>query len=68
TNGGNDAQLSGLKVVDDHTLQVTLNAPDSSFPYKVGDVAFLPIPESAYADANAFGDHPIGNGPHMPKQ
>lgn len=62
TNGGNDAQLSGLKVVDDHTLQVTLNAPDSSFPYKVGDVAFLPIPESAYADANAFGEHPIGNG------
>lgn len=68
TNGGNDAQLSGLKVVDDHTLQVTLNAPDSSFPYKVGDVAFLPIPESAYADANAFGEHPIGNGPYMLKQ
>ncbi|PKU99382.1 ABC transporter [Bifidobacterium pseudolongum subsp. pseudolongum] len=68
TNGGNDAQLSGLKVVDDHTLQVTLNAPDSSFPYKVGDVAFLPIPESAYADVNAFGEHPIGNGPYMLKQ
>ena len=67
-NGSKDAQLSGLKVVDDHTLQVTLNAPDSSFPYKVGDVAFLPIPESAYADVNAFGEHPIGNGPYMLKQ
>ena len=67
-NGDKDAQLSGLKVVDDRTLQVTLNTPDSSFPYKVGDVAFLPIPESAYADVNAFGEHPIGNGPYMLKQ
>lgn len=67
-NGSKDAQLSGLKVVDDHTLQVTLNTPDSSFPYKVGDVAFLPIPESAYSDVNAFGEHPIGNGPYMLKQ
>ena len=31
-----NAQLSGLSVVDDRTLQVTLNAPDSSFSYKVG--------------------------------
>ena len=67
-NGDKDAQLSGLKVVDDRTLQVTLNTPDSSFPYKVGDVAFLPIPESAYSDVNAFGEHPIGNGPYMLKQ
>ena len=67
-NGSKDAQLSGLKVVDDHTLQITLNAPDSSFPYKVGDVAFLPIPESAYQDIDAFGEHPIGNGPYMLKQ
>ncbi len=54
--------------MDDHTLQVTLNAPDSSFPYKVGDVAFLPIPESAYQVIDAFGEHPIGNGPYMLKK
>ncbi|MCI6532365.1 MAG: ABC transporter substrate-binding protein [Bifidobacterium animalis] len=60
-----NAQLSGLNVIDDHTLQVTLNAPDSSFPYKVGDVAFLPIAESAYRDVNAYGERPVGNGPYM---
>ena len=60
-----NAQLSGVKVVDDKTLQVTLNAPDSSFPYKVGDVAFLPIAESAYSDIDAYGEKPIGNGPYV---
>ena len=59
-----DAQLSGLKVVDNTTLQVTLAAPDSSFEYKVGDVAFMPLPSVAYKDINAFGKNPIGNGPY----
>lgn len=63
-NGDPDAQLSGLEVVDDTTLKVTLNAPDSSFPYKVGDVAFLPLPSVAYDDMDAFGKKPIGNGPY----
>ena len=63
-NGDKNAQLSGLKVVDDTTLDVTLAAPDSSFPYKVGDVAFLPLPASAYKDIDAFGEHPVGNGPY----
>lgn len=61
-----NAQLSGLSVVDDHTLQVTLNAPDSSFSYKVGDVAFLPIPSVAYKDIHAFGKNPtVSNGPYV---
>jgi oligopeptide transport system substrate-binding protein len=59
-----NAQLSGLAVVDDTTLKVTLSAPDSSFPYKVGDVAFLPLPASAYANITKFGDDPVGNGPY----
>ena len=63
-NGDKDARLSGLKVVDDRTLEVTLNAPDSSFDYKVGDVAFLPLPSVAYDDIDAFGEHPVGNGPY----
>ncbi|WP_018143206.1 peptide ABC transporter substrate-binding protein [Alloscardovia criceti] len=61
-----NAQLSGLNVVDDHTLEVTLNAPDSSFEYKVGDVAFLPIPSVAYDDIHAFGKNPnVSNGPYV---
>ncbi|MBT1182426.1 ABC transporter substrate-binding protein [Bifidobacterium sp. CP2] len=64
-NGDKNAQLSGLKVIDDKTLQVTLAAPDSSFDYKVGDVAFLPLPSSAYKDIKAFGEKPVGNGPYQ---
>jgi oligopeptide transport system substrate-binding protein len=62
--GDKNAQLSGLKVVNPTTLQVTLAAPDSSFAYKVGDVAFMPLPSVAYKDITAFGKHPIGNGPY----
>lgn len=63
-HGNKDAQLTGLKAVDANTLSVTLNAPDSSFPYKVGDVAFLPLPAKAYKDIKAFGEHPVGDGPY----
>ncbi|MCI1936093.1 MAG: ABC transporter substrate-binding protein [Bifidobacteriaceae bacterium] len=63
-NSDKDAQLSGLKVINDTTLQVTLAAPDSSFAYKVGDVAFMPLPSVAYKDITAFGRNPIGNGPY----
>jgi oligopeptide transport system substrate-binding protein len=59
-----NAQLSGLDPLDDSTLKVTLAAPDSSFAYKVGDVAFLPLPSEAYSDIKAFGQKPIGNGPY----
>ncbi|BDR55029.1 ABC transporter substrate-binding protein [Bombiscardovia apis] len=65
SRGPKDALLPGLRVVDDATLRVQLAGPDSSFPYKVGDVAFMPLPSAAYADPVAFGKHPIGNGPYL---
>lgn len=63
-DGNPDTRLSGLTVVDETTLEVTLAAPDSSFAYKVGDVAFMPLPRVAYDDIKAFGQKPIGNGPY----
>lgn len=57
-----DEQLSGLKVVDDTTFTVDLNAPDSVFPIKIGYLAFAPLPESFYKDPKAFGENPVGNG------
>ncbi|WEV74589.1 ABC transporter substrate-binding protein [Bifidobacterium sp. ESL0798] len=62
--GDPKAQLSGLHAVDDNTLKVDINGHDSSFGYKVGDVAFLPMPSSAYNNIKAFGEHPVGNGPY----
>jgi oligopeptide transport system substrate-binding protein len=57
-------EMSGLKVVDDTTFQVTLNAPFSIFPVKLGYSAFMPLPDVFFTSTpDAFGKHPIGNGP-----
>ncbi|MCW2902155.1 MAG: ABC-type oligopeptide transport system periplasmic component-like protein [Streptosporangiaceae bacterium] len=58
-------KLSGLKVVDDGTLQITLNAPFSQFPLLLTYPAFAPLPKAAFKDLKAFDDHPVGNGPYM---
>ncbi|MEU3453275.1 ABC transporter substrate-binding protein [Micromonospora sp. NPDC006766] len=57
-------EMSGLKVVDDWTFEVTLNAPTSVFPTKLGYSAFVPLPDAFFTEgAEKFGRNPIGNGP-----
>ena len=56
-------ELSGLKVIDDNTFQVTLKQPLTIFPVMLGYAAFYPLPEKFYADKAGFEAHPIGNGP-----
>ena len=57
-------EMSGLKVVDDTTFTVTLNAPFSIFPAKLGYSAFMPLPDAFFTQTpEAFGRKPIGNGP-----
>lgn len=57
-------EMSGLKVVDDTTFTVTLNAPFSIFPTKLGYSAFMPLPDAFFSETpEAFGKKPIGNGP-----
>lgn len=56
--------MSGLKVVDDWTFDVTLGAPFSIFPTKLGYSAFKPLPDVFFTEgAQKFGRNPIGNGP-----
>jgi oligopeptide transport system substrate-binding protein len=56
--------MTGLEVVDEWTFKVTLNAPFSIFPTKLGYSAFMPLPDSFFTSTpDAFGKHPIGNGP-----
>jgi oligopeptide transport system substrate-binding protein len=64
-DGGDPAatEMSGLKVVDDTTFTVELNAPFSQFPLTVGYTAFYPLPEAYEDDPGAFEEEPIGNGP-----
>lgn len=57
--------LSGVEVVDENTLRVTLKAADSQFPYKLGQPGFYPLPAAAFEDFDAFNEAPIGNGPYM---
>lgn len=57
-------EMTGLKVVDDTTFTVTLNAPFSIFPTKLGYSAFMPLPDAFFSSTpDAFGKKPIGNGP-----
>jgi len=57
--------MKGLAVVDETTFTVKLASPQASFPARLGYTAFYPLPQSAYKNIKAFGDHPIGNGSYM---
>jgi oligopeptide transport system substrate-binding protein len=57
-------EMSGLKVVDDQTFEVTLGAPFSIFPAMLGYSAFMPLPDAFFnSTPEEFGKKPIGNGP-----
>ena len=57
--------MSGLTVVDDLNLTVTLAAPETFFMTRLGYTAYFPLPEAFFADPAAFNEAPIGNGPFM---
>ncbi|WP_242911310.1 peptide ABC transporter substrate-binding protein [Actinomadura terrae] len=57
--------LSGVQVVDQNTLRVTLTDPFNQFPLLLTYPAFAPMPKAGLKDLRAFEEHPIGNGPYM---
>lgn len=62
--GSSTTEMSGLTEVNDHEFTIDLSAPDASFPTQLGYIAFAPLPQVAFEDMDAFGNHPIGNGPY----
>ncbi len=56
--------MSGLKVVDDKTFTVELKRPSIDFEVSLGYGPFYPLPDVAFKDMKAFGEHPVGNGPY----
>lgn len=58
-------EMSGLRAVDDTTIEVTLSEPFSGFPYVLGYTAFYPMSQACKADLEACNEAPIGNGPYM---
>lgn len=57
-------EMSGLKIIDDYTFTVELKQPESDFPLRLGYSAYVPLPDVAFEDMEAFGEDPIGNGPY----
>lgn len=63
-----NAQLSGLKVDNDHQFTVNLAQPSSVFPIQVGYPAFAPLPDSFFTGSvKAYGEHPLSSGPYTLK-
>lgn len=58
--------MSGVRVVDDSTLKVHLEAPNINFPLILGYHGFFPMPESVVKKGNwkSYRERPIGNGPY----
>ncbi|MFG2696988.1 ABC transporter substrate-binding protein [Kitasatospora sp. NPDC048407] len=56
--------MSGLTVQDGTHFTIKLNHKVSYFPYKLGYVAFSPLPEGFYQDPAGYGQKPVGNGPY----
>ena len=55
-------ELSGVKAIDDTTLQVTLSDPFVGFPKILGYTAFYPMADACLDDIDACNIQPIGNG------
>ncbi len=61
---GKPTSMSGLRVVSDLEFTVLLRAPTIDFMLSLGHNAFYPLPSSAFRDMQAFGRHPVGDGPY----
>uniref|UniRef100_UPI0013B3B942 peptide ABC transporter substrate-binding protein n=1 Tax=Nonomuraea lactucae TaxID=2249762 RepID=UPI0013B3B942 len=57
--------LSGVEVVDQATLRITLVKPLSLLPYVLAQSTFAPMPKAGLADLDGFDRKPIGNGPYQ---
>lgn len=56
--------VSGIKVINKNTLEITLNEPLASFEKIVSYTGFGVFPKEAYElYGNELGKHPIGTGP-----
>jgi oligopeptide transport system substrate-binding protein len=63
---GEGKEMSGFKVVDERTFEVTLQGPFSQFGQQMSYApAFAPIADECLADLKACNEQPIGTGPYM---
>ncbi|GAA2776206.1 ABC transporter substrate-binding protein [Kitasatospora sp. CM 4170] len=58
-------KMSGLTVVDDTHFTIKLSGKVSYFEYKLGYIAFSPLPAGFFNDPAGYGQKPVGNGPYQ---
>ncbi|MFE3879205.1 ABC transporter substrate-binding protein [Kitasatospora sp. NPDC059146] len=58
-------KMSGLTVTDDLHFTVKLSHKVSYFEYKLGYIAFSPLPDAFFKDPAGYGQKPVGNGPYQ---
>ncbi len=57
---GDEKEISGVKIVDDYTIEVTLDEPKAYFPYKLAYVTSWIVDHETIEEIE---DAPIGTGP-----
>jgi ABC-type transport system substrate-binding protein len=68
-NAGEAESVAGIEVIDDDTLQVTLEAPTSTFLLGLTIATSWPVPPEAVAERGEdFGNRPVGAGPFYVKE
>ena len=58
-------EVAGVKVIDDHTLQLTLDAPKAHFLYKLTYPSAFVMDEANVDSDGEWWRHPNGTGPFM---
>jgi oligopeptide transport system substrate-binding protein len=66
--GGTATQLSGVKVIDNYTLQVTIDAPKSYFLYKMAYPTAFVVEQSNVNSGSTWWQKPDGTGPFKLKE
>jgi peptide/nickel transport system substrate-binding protein len=63
--GGNAREISGMQVIDDRTLTITLRNPNAQFPAEIWETSlnWIGKPETIQAGTAQTNTHPIGAGP-----
>lgn len=63
---GDGPEASGIEVVDEQTLEVTLKNPFSQFGQMLSYApAFAPIAQECFDDIDACNELPVGTGPYL---
>ena len=66
---GEGETVEGIEVIDDHTLQVTLEQPTSTFLLGLTIATSWPVPQEAVEERGEdFANRPVGAGPFFVQQ